>query len=228
MTVFGPQTATSTAAQATSTTASTSNGQLNMDAFLKMFTTQLQYQDPSNPMESYELAAQLAQFSTLAEITKVNTNLQIEQAMLTSINNSQMVDLLGKQVTGVSDSIQLVDGETSKAQFSIEQASQNVTVNIYDENDNLVRAMSLGEVAAGQYDVAWDGKDNEGNTVPNGNYRFEVEALDSSGNSMEVTHTVQGTVFAFRIENGTPYLILDKSNGLKVPISVISDVQQVV
>lgn len=226
MTVFGTQPITSGVTQAQSSSSSSGSSQLDMDAFLRMFTTQLQHQDPSNPLQSYELAAQLAQFSSLAELTKVNTNIQIEQAMLSSINNSQMVDLLGKQVTGVYDGIQVKDGAASKGLFQIDKAAETVTVKIYDDEDNLVRTMSLGAVEAGQHEVSWDGKDDKGNGVAEGTYRFDVEAADAEKNTIDVTKTVAGKVFAFRIEEGVPYLILESSGGLRLPISVVSEVQE--
>jgi flagellar basal-body rod modification protein FlgD len=226
MTVFGTQPIASRTTQAQNSTTAAGSSQLDMNAFLRMFTTQLQHQDPSNPLQSYELAAQLAQFSSLAEMTKVNTNLQIEQSMLSSINNSQMVDLLGKHVSGVYDGIQVKNGVVSKGMFQIDKAAETVTVKIYDDEDNLVRTMSLGEIEAGQHEVSWDGKDDDGNTVTEGTYRFDVEASDTEKNTIEVTKTVPGKVFAFRMEEGVPYLILESADGLKLPISVVSEVQQ--
>jgi flagellar basal-body rod modification protein FlgD len=177
-------------------------------------------------MESYELASQLAQFSTVEQLSKVNSNLELTQALLTSVNNAQMVDMLGKQVTGFYDSMQVKDGAATNGQFELDGAAASVTVNILDESGTPVRTITLGATEAGRHDIGWDGKDADGATVPDGTYTFEVEATDADGESIGVTQTVSGKVFAFVIDNGTPYLILDSADGLRLPINTVMEVQE--
>lgn len=83
---------TSASTQAKSTT----NTALGKDAFLKLLTTQLRHQDPLNPMEDSEFMGQMAQFSTLEQVTNMaNAN----QAMADNLAFSKSVSLIGRTVT---------------------------------------------------------------------------------------------------------------------------------
>ena len=70
--------------------------QLGKDAFLKLLTTQLQHQDPLNPMEDSEFMGQMAQFSTLEQITNMAT---ANTAMADNLTFSKSVSLIGRTVT---------------------------------------------------------------------------------------------------------------------------------
>lgn len=203
--------------------AGTGYSTLDMNAFLTMFMKQLQFQDPTNPLQSYELAAQLAQFSSVERLTQVNTNLQTMQSYLASLNNSLMMDMLGKQVVGQSDRVTLNDGQISKGSYKL-TVPATVTVKITDENGALVRTINVGTQNAGSYDLSWDGKNDAGEAMPNGTYHFEVEAMDSAGKSLDVATTVTGTVYSLRFEDGIPYFILDGANGVKLGVNEIIEI----
>lgn len=229
MSVAGIQTAAATSSASTSqgTSASKGNTQLDMNSFLTMFTTQLQHQDPSNPLQSYELAAQLAQFSTVSVLTNIDKTLQTQQSYLASINNAQMIGTIGKEVVGMYDGVQLKDGQISKASYKLAEAADQVTVKITDSEGNLVRTMELGPQQAGQVDLAWDGLNDKGEAVPNGEYHFDVEAVAGEEKTpVEVLKTVSGTATSFRMEQGQPYLILGGADGLKLPIGNVMQVSE--
>lgn len=196
---------------------------LDMNAFLTMFTTQLKHQDPTNPLESYELAAQLAQFSSVERLTQVNANLKEMQSYLASLNNSLMVGMIGKQVVALSDSIQLNSGQISKAGYKLDVPAE-VSIRVYDEKDGLVRVINAGIQNPGAYDVKWDGRNEAGEQMPDGKYHFKIEAVDSTGKALDVSPTVSGTVYALRMEEGIPYLVLDGSKGVKLPINEVVEI----
>ena len=83
---------------------------LDKDAFLELLITQLQNQDPLNPTDSVEFTAQLAQFSSLEQLNNVNDNLEQLQNFQASINNSQAVALIGKDITANGNFLQLTNG----------------------------------------------------------------------------------------------------------------------
>ncbi len=202
---------------------SSGSKELDMQSFLVMFTTQLKYQDPSNPLQSHELAAQLAQFSTVEKLTEINSNLLAQQSYLASINSAQMVDVLGKQVIGLDNTLRLQEGEISSGHYQIDLPAE-VAVRIVDEEGRPVRTMVVGPQDAGQYDIAWDGRDDAGEAVPDGNYHFEVDAVSAEGNTLDVLQTISGKATAFRMEEGIPYLILGGTGGIKLPIGAVKEV----
>ncbi len=73
-------------------------GILGKDDFLKILITQLQNQDPSNPMDDREFIAQMAQFSSLEQMTNMNTAIQKLASLQSSQNLVQHSELIGKQV----------------------------------------------------------------------------------------------------------------------------------
>jgi flagellar basal-body rod modification protein FlgD len=197
-----------------------------MDNFLTLFTTELQYQDPTNPLESYELAAQLAQFSTVAELTDINTNIQSQESYLSSINNALMLDLIGKDVVATTDSIQVESGEAHPASFTIGTDASSVTVKIYDSSGDLVRSLDLGEQTSGSHSIGWDGLDSSGQTVDDGTYTLTVEAEDADGESIDASTSVTGTVYAVQLDSSSTNIILNSADGPSVTIDSVTQVQK--
>lgn len=203
----------------------TKSAQMDMNSFLVMFTTQLKYQDPTNPLESHELAAQLAQFTSVEKLTQINSRLQEQQEYLASINSAQMVGVLGKDVVGSDNTLQLKDGQVSKGSYQVDVPAE-VTVKIYDEGGNLIRTMAMGVREAGKHDVGWDGRSDAGETMSAGFYHFDIEALDAEGNLINAAKSISGKASAFRMENGLPFLTLGSATGIKLPISSVVEVRE--
>lgn len=196
------------------------NKMLDMEAFLTMFTTQLEHQDPLNPMQSYELAAQLAQFSTVEQLIRANKYLEQGAQYLSSINNFEAVGLMGKYVKGFTDVIVVKDGVPRDLNFTLENKGI-VTVNIYDQSGKLIRSIDKGQLDKGTYSVGWDGLDNQGNKVPDGDYRIEIEVIDEKGRKQIIYPDSEGKVTSLKFIGGLPYLILNDDEGLKMPAGYV-------
>ncbi|MCL2791614.1 MAG: flagellar hook assembly protein FlgD [Spirochaetaceae bacterium] len=79
----------------------TSKNELGKDDFLKILITQLRHQDPTNPMEDREFIAQMAQFSTLEQMTNMSSSFSKLHDVIAS---NQAINLIGKTV-------HIIDGE---------------------------------------------------------------------------------------------------------------------
>ncbi|MEJ5300798.1 MAG: flagellar hook assembly protein FlgD [Thermodesulforhabdaceae bacterium] len=196
------------------------NKVLDLNAFLTMFTTQLEHQDPLNPMQSYELAAQLAQFSTVEQLIRANKYLEEGTQYLSSINNLEVVGLIGKYVKGFTDLITVKDGVPKNLNFTMESKGL-VTIKIYDQSGKLVRSIDKGQLDKGSYSVDWDGLDNQGNKVPDGDYRIEIEVVNEKGQKQTIYPDAEGKVTSLKFINGLPYLVLDDDEGLKMPAGFV-------
>jgi len=194
---------------------------LGKEDFLNLLITQLQNQDPLNPTDSTEFTAQLAQFSSLEQLSNVNDNLEQLQNFQASTNNSQAVLLLGKVITANGNFLQLTDGEPIGCDFSLDRDAAAVVVNIYDSTGEFVKAFESGDLSAGRHALAWDGTDRNGNPAKDGIYSFEILAADANGQGVNVTTFVTGTVDTVTFENNAPFLI---SGGQKI---ALGDVIQV-
>ncbi len=189
--------------------------------FLKLLVTQLQYQDPLNPAESTEFTAQLAQFSSLEQLTNVNKNLEYLQLYQASINNAQAVGFIGKTVSASGNSINVSDGVSEGINFELSEDAANVTISIYDGSGELAGTIEAGELGEGTQSIAWNAKDPDGNTVSDGDYTFEVAAVDSEGNEVEVSTFTKVTITGVTFEDGTAYLL---AGGRKIAIGDIKEV----
>ncbi len=195
--------------------------EMDRDAFLNLLITQLQNQDPLNPTDSTEFTAQLAQFSSLEQLGNVNDNLIQLQNFQASINNSQAVSLIGKEIMANGNSFQLTDGRPAGCDFDIDENAAVVVVSIYDHTGEYVTSFDGQNLTAGQQTLYWDGTDKNGNPAAPGNYTFEIMAADVDGNNIQTTTFFSGTVNKVVFENNTTYLF---AGGQKV---ALGDVIQV-
>jgi flagellar basal-body rod modification protein FlgD len=194
---------------------------LDRDAFLKLLTTQLQHQDPLNPADSTEFSAQLAQFSSLEQLTNVNKTLETLNLYQASINNAQAVGFIGKDIVANGKSIEMKSGQPVSCDYELPAAAKRVVVTIYDATGSFVRDYEKTALAAGKQSLTWDGKNRNGNTVADGAYTFEVQAVDQKGAKLDVTTFSKGTVTGVTFEDGVTYLVTGRNK------TAIGDVTQV-
>jgi flagellar basal-body rod modification protein FlgD len=74
--------------------------------------------------------------------------------------------------------------------------------------------------------VTWDGRNNNGEKVANGNYVYRVEAVGADGNPVDTKSSIRGTVYSFRLEEGVPYLIMGGADGIKLPVNEVQEISQ--
>lgn len=180
---------------------------MDKDDFLQLLVTQLQHQDPLNPMDSTGFTAQLAQFSSLEELQNINETLGGVGSSQTILTNSQAVDYIGKQIQAVGDQVELGNGGPATMEFNLNQDAAGVYVRIYNQYGDFIQDLQPGPMSAGQQSVQWDGMDFQNSQAPDGAYRYEVMAMDDNGNTMEVTSFTNGTVSGVYYKGGLAYLI---------------------
>ena len=189
---------------------------LGEDAFLLLLTTQLKYQDPLKPMDSTAFVTQLAQFSQLEQTTAMNKTLATSVQYMASLNNYGAAGLIGKSVQVIGGSAPLVAGTPSTLTYRLGGDAKEVTLQISDEAGNGVRAINIGAQPAGVEEVTWDGRDNNGNTLPGGNYNYTIDAVDKDGAPVKADTYNSGTVTGVIYDNNVAYLTV---NGQKIPAS---------
>ncbi|PTU73251.1 flagellar hook assembly protein FlgD [Pseudomonas mangrovi] len=154
----------------------TQNKDLGKNEFLNLLVAQLNNQNPLEPQGNGEFIAQLAQFSTVEGVEKLNTSME---SLLSGYQSSQALQassLVGRKVIVPSEKAVVDTSETFKASAVLPVSSSNVYVNVYDSSGASVNRINLGQQSAGSVSFMWDGKDASGNLMPPGTYRFEAQA----------------------------------------------------
>ncbi len=195
--------------------------ELGKDSFLRLLTTQLQYQDPLSPLESTEFVSQLAQFSQLEQMTTVNQTLGSLVDSNTSLNNYAVTGLVGREVQVVGGSIPHVAETDSVLSYLLEEDSGRVIIQVEDDAGSVVRLIEAGPQEKGVWNVFWDGHDQDGNLLPSGKYQYTVSAVDSSGGPVTSTTYTSGRVEEVTFNNEVPYLVI---NGGNIPASSLVSV----
>jgi flagellar basal-body rod modification protein FlgD len=214
---------TSSTSSVSSTLASTAT--LNEQDFLNMLITELKNQDPTNPLQSTDLAAQLAQFSTVSELQTMNTNIQNETtanlALTQSVSNTMAATLIGKRIKANSSTI-MYDGETDPMiGMTLSSNAADVKVVIKDSSGNVIRTIDVGAKPSGDNTVTWDGKDDSGNSMQAGTYSFSITATDSSGNPVSSAYYTLGVVSGVKYTSSGTYLIV---NGTDIGLSDVEEI----
>jgi len=143
----------------------------DFETFLKMLTAQARYQDPLEPIDSSEYAAQLAQFSMVEQQVLSNDLLTALTSQLGSGNMAQMAGWIGMEARTTAP-VQF-DGSPVTLYPNPVAASDEVFLTVYDENGTQVQRNAI---AVSAEPVTWAGVSDDGTPFPNGTYRFEIES----------------------------------------------------
>lgn len=204
MTAINSATASTTAAAA-STSSTSSAAPLGKDDFLKLLVTQMENQDPLNPSDPTQFTAQLAQFSSLEQLTNINTNLK----SMDSSNQLSELSMLGQKVVAQGNTFQL-GTQGAQLGYELNGAAGKVQLQVQDSLGNTVATIPGSDLSQGDHFVTWDGKDANGKAVPPGSYTLVVGAVDGSGNPMtDATPLVEGTVTGINLDPSGNKLVTD-------------------
>ncbi|MDQ7817310.1 MAG: flagellar hook capping FlgD N-terminal domain-containing protein [Melioribacteraceae bacterium] len=199
-------------------------GTLGKDDFLKLMIQQLKNQDPLNPLDGTEYASQLAQFSSLEQLTNLNSSItksmDINYLLTQSINNTMIATLIGKEVKIDGNNISAVGQEKIELGYNLPVQAKSVTVKIFDSNGTVVKMID-GTVEAGVSKVSWDLYDNNGIKVRNGEYTFEVDAYNMAGEKMTIPTYKVGLIDGVRFTDKGSMLLV---GGAEYSISDILEI----
>ena len=193
-------------AATTSTGDSATDNSLGNEEFLTLLVAQLENQNPLDPADTEQFTDQLAQFSQVEQLINVNEKLDEMTENAEDSNNIDANSFVGKTVSATVTSMTIDDGSVTPGFYEVDKLAE-VMVYVYDANGTKVATLSEGEVDAGSYLVSWDGTDDGGNSLDDGEYSYVVMA-DYGDGYEEVESYLSGTVDAVSYQNGKGYLVV--------------------
>lgn len=163
---------------ASSSTATSSSGQLQQQTltqsdFLKLMVTQMTNQDPTKPMDSTQMVAQMAQFSQVAATQELQQSFDSLATNLTGDQFVRAASLVGQEVLVPSSAGKLTDGALNGA-VNVGSSGTYVNVTVKDQAGNVVRTLPLGQPDAGLVKFSWDGKSDGGTQLADGVYQISA------------------------------------------------------
>jgi len=191
----------------------------DFDTFLTLLTTQLQNQDPLEPLDSKEFTSQLVQFTSVEQSIQSNKNLEKLIALTGGNTSSAAFEYIGQEIKTANSSTNLSNG-MAKWSYEVDPAATSSAITVLDAKGNAVYTIE-GKTGAGTHDFTWDGKDKNGNSFAEGIYSLSVSATDISKKPVNAKVFTTGTVTNVEISGDEPTLLI---GGVKVALKDVLSV----
>ncbi|WP_299472702.1 flagellar hook capping FlgD N-terminal domain-containing protein [uncultured Roseibium sp.] len=209
----------STSATAQSSSSASQSGLIaNYELFLSILTTQIQNQDPLDPMDSAEYTNQLVQYSNVEQSIQQNKNLEEIIASLSSNMSMSYVGYIGNEVTADASTTTL---SGSQASWNYELSdSATGTYEIRNSSGSLVYT-GEADLKAGSGTITWNGQLSAGGEAPDGLYTISFDVKDASSNRETVRTETKGIVDSVDLSGSEVILNV---GGQKIPVSSVTSV----
>lgn len=196
------------------------HGTLDKDDFMKLFVTQLQYQDPMQPMQSAEMASQVAQFNMVDLMYKNNDAMKEMVDAENSRTSMSAVSMIGHKVRYEGNILPVTGDGPENFSIDLDKPASECNVVIKNSDGQVVASWDAGFMPAGKNPLGWDGKDMNGDPVPEGEYTVSVQAMDDKGEDVSVVTWTTGLVDGITYQDdGLPELTM--ADGTAVNLSKV-------
>lgn len=199
----------------------------NFDNFLKILTSQLQNQDPMDPLDSSEFTNQLVLFAGVEQDIAQNTNLE-KMTKLLQDNNALLdsaVPYIGKNIEAKGNQIQHTQSQSSTLVYDLPKTAKTATIRITDAAGKLVREVT-GGTTIGRNEFSWDGKNAAGADAATAVYRYSVQAKDANDAVIkDVTTYTLGKVAGVKNDLATNNVSLELGNKISVALKDVTSVK---
>ena len=199
------------------------------DRFMAMLTASLMHQDPTKPLDTYQMSSQLSQIAGVEQQEKTNQNLGFLAGIVGNVGNMVSMGIVGSTATvavadfewdataegGVNGSI-LVDDAKLDYKYKID---------VMDESGNIVDTIEP-KLENGKLVYSWDGNKSDGEKCPSGKYSFEVNYLDTDGNKIKDADAVITATSSIKTMNYWPHSSTVLSNGMKINDAAIIAIEK--
>ena len=206
--------ATATIGSATSSTASalgvdqqTIAG--NFQTFLTLLTTQLQNQNPLDPLDTNQFTQQLVSFAQVEQQLRENDQLATLVSLQQTAQSTAALNFVGQTVVVDGATAQLANNQATWTFTSPKPATATITIQDASGQTAYTGSYTL---QAGPQSFVWDGKGNDGTQWPPGAYKMSITSKDAGGQAVAISTEVQGVVDSVDLTQNPPLLSIGGQN----------------
>ncbi|MBI4404600.1 MAG: hypothetical protein HY537_10585 [Deltaproteobacteria bacterium] len=186
---------------------------MGKDDFLKLLVTQLQNQDPLKPMEHQEFTAQLAQFSSLEQLSNIGSEIKGLRGGMSDDAKLQALGMIGRKVEAAGQNeLDLIQGQKTVLQNLLPEGATPTKASILDRNGQIVRNL---EIADKNSAIEWDGKNSDGFQLPAGKYAYRIFGNGKDGKPVQSGSEISGRVTGVEMDGTVPMLVIQSSSGAR-------------
>lgn len=197
------------------------NQKLGKDEFLKLLVAQMKNQNPMNPMKGREMAAQLAQFSSVEQLIQLNENFSAQkkgqEKIQRTINHGTAAEIIGDRVLARGDQVQVPESGDGSVTFEMDGGG-SATLQIFNDAGEKVGSRDLGYLEEGRHDVSLGTADDG---LDPGVYSYDVAVEDSGDTAPSVTTFSSGVVDGVRFSMDGPVLRIGE---MEIPFGQVQEV----
>lgn len=178
----------------------------NFDTFLQLLTTQLQNQNPLDPLDTNQFTQQLVQFTEVEQSLKANEQLATLLSFQSANTATAAVSYIGTNIKAEGTTAELQNGSAVWS-YDLAAPAPNSQVTIRDQAGKIVYSEET-PLQEGKQDITWDGRTTDGGTAPPGLYNITIDARDANDNNITIKTSVSGKVDGVDLSEAEPVLLV--------------------
>ena len=182
------------------------SNKLGKNDFMNLFLTQMSHQTPTDPMDSGAMMAQISQLGSMEQLENLNAEMKSLNATQKDMAKFQALEFLDRDILLKTDGITLAQGTGEPIYYSVDKEAENIHVTVEDREGLPIYTQQFGLTPAGKHRFVWDGKNNEGVLMEDGNYqvKFNAQYIDGSSSILEIFDS--GKVTRVEYRKGEPWV----------------------
>jgi flagellar basal-body rod modification protein FlgD len=200
------------------------NNELGKDAFMSLLLTQMKNQDPTNPLKSHEMAAQLAQFTSLEKLNNINEGINGLRKDQQPSHNFEALSFIGKTISTDNSKVSHMEKDAHHdVRFDLPGDAQTLSIQVKDAEGKVVRTIEYKNMKAGKNQVNWNGMTDDGSGAAPGEYTLSFNAVGSNGHKLFVETKTEGVISGVNFTPAGPQLLVGKQVINMADVKSISD-----
>jgi flagellar basal-body rod modification protein FlgD len=191
----------------------------NFQSFLTLLTTQLQNQNPLDPLDTNQFTQQLVEFAGVQQQLNTNSSLQTLVSLQQTAQSTQALGFVGKTAV-VNGNTASMTNSSATWELSV-PANSDLNITIAAANGQTVFTGKYSATAGTNQAFTWNGQGTDGTQYPDGQYKLTATAADAAGNNVAITTQVQGVVSSVDLTQTPPLLTI---NGQTYTVSQVASI----